>query len=65
MYFDNLTIAGILMVAPYALLPLLFGRELVRVADDQPESPQPARVTGENLPGLPAGIDCRDPEPCR
>lgn len=38
MYFDNLTIAGVLVAAAYALLPLLFGREFWRVADDDAEA---------------------------
>ena len=46
MYFDNLTLAGILMVVPYALLPLLFGSELLRFSEDQESSdgarPEPA-----------------------
>jgi hypothetical protein len=33
MYFDNLTIAGLLALVPYALLPLLFGRETIRVQE--------------------------------
>ncbi len=35
MYFDNLTIAGLIALVPYALLPLLFGRETVRVQRDR------------------------------
>ena len=34
MVFDTLTIVGLLMVVPYAFLPLLFGRELIRVVED-------------------------------
>jgi hypothetical protein len=34
MFFDNLTVAGLFMATPYALLPWLFRREFVRVADD-------------------------------
>jgi hypothetical protein len=43
MYFDNLTIAGILVASAYGLLPLLFGRELWRVAEDGADA--------ERLPG--------------
>ena len=64
MYFDNLTIAGILMVAPYALLPLLFGREMLRIADDQLERPRPVSGASPNLPRLPEGIDCSELKPC-
>jgi len=35
MYFDNLTIAGIAAASLYALLPLLFGRETLRVKEDR------------------------------
>lgn len=34
MFFDNLTVAGLVMALPYALLPWLFGREFVRVAEE-------------------------------
>lgn len=35
MYLDNLTIAGLLITSLYALVPLLFGKETLRVEDDQ------------------------------
>jgi hypothetical protein len=38
MYIDNLTIAGVLIVSAYALLPLLFGREFFRVEDDEADT---------------------------
>jgi hypothetical protein len=49
MYFDNLTIAGVLVASAYGLLPLLFGREFWRVAEDcadiaQPPASAPATV---------------------
>jgi hypothetical protein len=34
MFFDNLTIAGLVAVSFYALLPLLFGKEILRVEED-------------------------------
>jgi hypothetical protein len=43
MHFDNLTIAGVLVASTYGLLPLLFGREFWRVAEDGPDA--------ERLPG--------------
>ena len=38
MFFDNLTIAGIAVIACFAILPLLFGKEFLRVeeADSEP-----------------------------
>jgi hypothetical protein len=35
MYFDNLTIAGIVAASLVAFVPLVFGREILRVEDDQ------------------------------
>jgi hypothetical protein len=34
MFFDNLTFVGFLVAGFYALLPLLFGREFLKVKDD-------------------------------
>jgi hypothetical protein len=39
MYIDQLTIAGMLTVGLYALLPLLFGREVIRVDDEAAAEP--------------------------
>ena len=35
MFFDNLTVAGVAIVSLYGFLPLLFGREFIRVEDDK------------------------------
>lgn len=48
MFFDNLTVAGLLMAVPYTLLPLLFGREFLRVADEG--SDQRATARGAQAP---------------
>ena len=59
MYFDNLTIAGILVVALYGLLPLLFGREIIRVEEDSGEArPTPRLGEGSAVAGCSA-------KPCR
>jgi hypothetical protein len=58
MYVDNLTIAGILVVSFYALLPLLFGREFLRVEDEEADAgrlhsgpdPEPNPTGAEVLP---------------
>lgn len=58
MYFDNLTIAGILVVALYGLLPLLFGREIIRVEADSETQPAPRRGEDSAISGC-------STEPCR
>jgi hypothetical protein len=55
MYFDNLTIAGITVATVTALLPLLFGREALRVAEE-PGSDGRADRPGSARPS--ADIDC-------
>jgi hypothetical protein len=64
MYFDNLTIAGLIALVPYALLPLLFGRETVRVQETEGglEIPDP---TGPSSYARASRADGRGhPEPC-
>jgi hypothetical protein len=58
MYFDNLTLAGIAVVAVYALLPFVFGREMLRVEEDGdgPKAvagPDGQRPTSTGCPGAP------------
>ena len=60
MYFDNLTIAGILMLAPYALLPVLFGRELIRVDEREEETSSGAAPIPSGEPSR----GCGGAEPC-
>ncbi|NBC12319.1 MAG: hypothetical protein GVY09_03060 [Gammaproteobacteria bacterium] len=43
MFFDNLTVAGLLIAAPYMLLPLFFGREFLGVADEGSDQRAKAR----------------------
>lgn len=65
MYFDNLTIAGIVAVSLYALLPVLFGKEILRVEDDTAESGRPSAHGSDDIavaPGIRGRSDC--PEPC-
>ncbi|WP_295883925.1 hypothetical protein [uncultured Thiohalocapsa sp.] len=55
MYFDNLTIAGMLVAGAYALLPVLFGRELWRVREDDAEAaPLPPAAPTYNPTATPA-----------
>ena len=63
MYFDNLTLAGILMTVPYALLPLLFGQEILRVREDR-SSGESSVVDEWNGRDLQTG-GCGHPEPCQ
>lgn len=53
MVFDTLTIIGLLMVVPYTLLPLLFGRELTRVVEDSADD------TSSQAVRSPDGRRCR------
>lgn len=63
MYFDNLTLAGILMTVPYALLPLLFGQEILRVREyrSSGESSVADERNGEDQ----QTEGCGHPEPCQ
>jgi len=66
MYFDNLTIAGVAVASVTALLPLLFGKEALRVREEDTSSPSPHRPEPtRNASVAPdAGCDAQ-PEPCR
>jgi hypothetical protein len=64
MYIDNLTIAGILVVASYGLVPLLFRRELLRVTEDLPESGRPRTEAPGGYGPETQVVDCGRPEPC-
>lgn len=60
MYFDNLTIAGTLAVSLYALLPLLFGKEFLRVHEDDESVALATPAASE-----PVGPGCEgQPQPC-
>lgn len=60
MYFDNLTITGLLAAGLYLLLPLLFGREILRVEEQEPHPP-----TVADRPTSPAVESGCAAEPCR
>lgn len=62
MYFDNLTLAGLAVAGLYLLLPLLFGRELLRVEEAETAGDTPARPT-RIVAATPCGG--RGAEPCR
>lgn len=58
MYFDNLSLAGIAVVALYGLLPFVFGRETLRVEEEGGDAKLAAatgqhRPTGPGCPGEP------------
>ena len=66
MYFDNLTIAGIAVALMTALLPLLFGKEALRVVEDEATATDPYRGHRFANTDLTADADCgAQPEPCR
>ncbi|NBC49580.1 MAG: hypothetical protein GVY22_16720 [Gammaproteobacteria bacterium] len=51
MYLDALTIAGLLSAASFLLMPLLMGRELIRVdATDETEQSPTGRETATQQP---------------
>jgi hypothetical protein len=58
MYIDNLTIAGILVVIPFALLPLLFGREILRVEEDDDAQILSPRTNREKSGKDDQDLDC-------
>lgn len=62
MYFDNLTIAGILITAPYTLLPLLFRREILRVREDLSNAGNPSVESSDQR--TQQVTTCGHPEPC-
>jgi hypothetical protein len=65
MYFDSLTIAGLAVASVTAILPLLFGREMIRVQEDGTTATTPSpRQTGD-WETVPTEIDCvTAPEAC-
>ena len=42
MIIDNLTIAGVITASAYLLMPVLMGRELIRVREGVQDPPTPA-----------------------
>ena len=48
MFFDHLTFAGIAIVSLYGLLPLLFGKELLRVEEEETECPKTSTDCGSS-----------------
>ena len=66
MYFDNLTIAGLAVASLTALLPLVFGRETLRVREDDTTASAPSSQRSDAIGSIPPDIDCAAaPEGCR
>jgi hypothetical protein len=66
MYIDNLTIAGLAVASITAMLPFIFGREMIRVQEDGTSATTPSspRQT-DDLEAVPSEIDCvTAPEAC-
>jgi hypothetical protein len=64
MFFDNLSMAGLCVVIPYSLLPLLFGHEFLRVTEDGADSAEQA-LRGHLKTSDPQGPDAAaEPVPC-
>jgi hypothetical protein len=65
MYLDNLTFAGLAIASVTALLPLFFGREMIRVQEDDTSAfaTSPRQSDARETP---SEIDCATaPEACR
>ena len=64
MFIDNLTIAGVAAASLYALLPLFFGKETLRVSESaDPVGESPARKPADGpRPAVHRGP--RRPNPC-
>ena len=58
MFFDNLTIAGLVVATVTALLPLFFGRELIRVQTDVTNTPAPPPRESDASETVLSEIDC-------
>ena len=66
MYIDNMTIIGLVVAFVTALLPLLFGKEALRVREGDTSTAQSATRERVARPQRVADIDCdAHPEPCR
>jgi hypothetical protein len=59
MIIDNLTYAGLISASAYLLMPLLMGRELIRVEADDASPREPSR--SGHPPLQPAAGDCVRP----
>ena len=64
MYIDNLTIAGILAASIYGLLPMLFGREFLRVEDDEGETGRQTCPGHGRIPSSSAALQHNHQSPC-
>ena len=65
MYFDNLTIAGLVAATLTALIPFLFGREMIRVREDEMSGSTNAPSHSEAGETVVNEIDCATaPETC-
>ena len=53
MIFDNLSIAGIVIVSLYGLLPLIFREEMIRVEDEDVPCSQAPSPCGPEAMGRP------------
>ena len=66
MYFDNLTIAGLAIASVTALLPLFFGREMIRVHEDGTSASAPSSSQSAASETVPGEMDCATAtETCR
>jgi hypothetical protein len=64
MYVDNLTIAGVLAASLYAFLPLLFGRETLRIEEGTGTGRGPRGAPVPATRETKSRADCGKPHPC-
>jgi hypothetical protein len=62
MYFDSLTVSGLAIIALYALLPLVFGKEFLWVKEDQGQIANAANKPDKRADARRTPDPC--PEPC-
>jgi hypothetical protein len=58
MYIDNLTIAGLAVASVTAMLPFLFGREMIRVQEDDASATAPSPRQSNASESVPSEIEC-------
>jgi hypothetical protein len=58
MYFDNLTIVGLTVASVMALLPLFFGKEMIRVQEDDTRASVPSPRQSGVSEAIPNEIEC-------
>ena len=65
MFFDNLTIAGLVVATVTAMLPFFFGKEMIRVQEDDKSASIPSPRQSDLGETVLSEFDCATaPEAC-